>query len=155
MKVYLVRHGDYVMDTTQQLDVLTEQGIAEVNAIVNMLKPLNIHVANIFYSNKNRAQQTAELLSQGISSGTLPTIRQGLNPNDDVSMIASEISAVDEDWMLVGHLPFMGRLASQLILGNENKEIIAFLPGTMACLEQIDTERWVINWVLSPNLLKR
>lgn len=153
MKLYLARHGDYLLDTSQSMDVLTEKGRNDIILTANFLKKMNLRVSNILHSGKYRAQQTAELLSEGIACDQPPQSYPGLNPNDDVTAIAHEVAHWNDDVLLVGHLPFMGRLVSLLITGDENKEIVNFQTGVLVCLDQIDRTRWMINWVLTPELL--
>lgn len=152
MKLYLARHGDYVMDAIQRLDVLTEKGFDDITRLALRLKQVNLSVGSILHSEKNRAKQTAELLAQGVMSAQPPKIYPGLKPDDDVSVIANEIIHWDEDSLIVGHLPFLGRLVSQLVTGTESKEIIFFETGTIVCLSPITQTHWAIHWVLNPQL---
>ncbi len=65
--------------------------------------------------------------------------------------------------MVVGHLPFMGRLVSHLVAGSEDADVVAFQPGTVACLERADGEDaedgedgegdWAVAWMVWPGLL--
>lgn len=152
MRLYLLRHGDYVTNDLQMRDGLSEAGIADVERIVSRLQPLNLTVASIFHSSKLRAQQTAEIMTRAFKSNHPRQEKSGLLPNDDVIAFANEVNLWEEDVLLVGHLPFMGRLAGQLIVNDENKEIIDFQTATLACLEQVMTTRWIIKWVISREL---
>jgi phosphohistidine phosphatase len=152
MKLYLVRHGDYVLDTVQAKDVLSEKGIHDITSMAHLLKQSNVHVAAIFHSEKNRAMQTAGILAAGMICDQAPQLLQGLNPDDDVSVMANELMHGDENIMLVGHLPFMGRLVSLLVMGREDIEIVNFKTGTIVCLEQASQTRYIIEWVLTPEL---
>jgi phosphohistidine phosphatase len=153
MKLYLVRHGDYALDTTQQQDALSEKGLREINVLADFLGRLNIHVSNILHSGKFRAKQTALILARGFICDQPVQSRNGLNPNDDVTAFANEITHWGGDVVVVGHMPFMGRLAGKLVTGNENINIVTFQTGVIACLEQITLDHWVINWVLMPEIL--
>lgn len=152
MKLYLMRHGDYLIDMHQHMDVLTEAGKRAVLTLSNFLVPSQLRVSNILHSGKFRAQQTAELIAQGIQSDQLPQVHDGLKPESDVIAFANEISQWHDNVLVVGHLPFMGRLTGLLLTGNQNREVIHFDPGTLACLEQHDTDQWAIKWVLNPHL---
>ncbi|MBX3709139.1 MAG: phosphohistidine phosphatase SixA [Gammaproteobacteria bacterium] len=152
MKIYLARHGDYLLDTTRHLDVLTEKGTKDIIRLANFLRCSNEHVSHVFHSGKYRAQQTAELLIQGFICEQPIQSKSGLNPNDDITDFANELSHWGNDVLIVGHLPFMSKLVSALTIGNENKEIVDFQAGTLVCLETIDHVRWVIKWVLTPDL---
>ena len=59
------------------------------------------------------------------------------------------------DTMLVGHLPFMARLAGRLVTGDEHMEVAAFVPGTVLCLEPAAGDRWTIAWMVRPELATR
>jgi phosphohistidine phosphatase len=154
MKLYVARHGDYSMEMAQQMDVLTENGINEMTVLANFLSPLDIHVSNILHSGKFRAQQSAEILAKGFHCEQAVQLQAGLNPNDDVKAFANEISHWDTDVLIVSHLPFVGRLISELVTQNENHNLIDFKTGTFVCLEQLEHTRWIINWVLTPELFR-
>lgn len=152
MKLYLVRHGAYVADDLQMRNGLSSEGTAAVNHLVSLLQPLNLSVSHIFHSGKLRAEQTAELLTNAFSSEHPMQVKPGLNPEDDVIAFANEMTHWESDVLAVGHLPFMGRLVGQLIVGDPNKDIVDFQTATMVCLEQVMLERWIIKWVLSQDL---
>ena len=67
MKLYLVRHGDYVMNQSHQ-DELSEKGIKEIEQLAYILKPLKIRISHFFHSSKLRTQQTAYLLAKSLTS---------------------------------------------------------------------------------------
>lgn len=152
MKLYLARHGDYLMDATKQLDVLTEKGIQQITKLGAFLKQADIHLSGIFHSGKHRAEQTAALLANDLLPNHAIQIYPGTQPNDDVVDFATELSQLHDDILVVGHLPFMGRLVSQLMIGNDSKDLINFQTGTLVCMESIDHGRWIIHWVLTPAL---
>jgi len=66
MKIYLVRHGDSVSMADDDRRPLSEKGIDEINQLVKLISPLHIRVKQILHSNKLRAKQTAEILSQSV-----------------------------------------------------------------------------------------
>lgn len=152
MKLYLMRHGEYMTEDLQHTGALSKKGTNDINLIANFLKPANIHVSNIFHSGKLRAQQTAEIMATSIIAKEPLQARNKLDPQDDVTAFIDEIIDWEQDLLVVGHLPFMGRLVSKLVVGNENKEIVAFYPGTLVCLERIENSPWIIDWVLFPDL---
>lgn len=152
MKLYLVRHGEYQM-SAQQRDELTTQGKQEIEKLAHFLKPLNIHVDHIFHSNKFRAKQTAELLAPSIDCKQAIQELPGLGPEDDVRPIKDSLGMYEGNLMLVGHLPFMSKLVGKLMTGNEDKELVIFYPGTMACLEGEDVQ-WEMSWILTTEFFK-
>jgi phosphohistidine phosphatase len=76
-----------------------------------------------------------------------------LNPNDATETIAGQINSWDEDTLVVGHLPFMAKLVSRLICGEESQSIVSFQPGALVCLERNQNNNWAILWALRPEIL--
>jgi phosphohistidine phosphatase len=54
--------------------------------------------------------------------------------------------------MLVGHLPFMGKLVARLVGADEGKPVATFVPGTVVCLERDEANHWTIAWMVRPAL---
>ena len=54
--------------------------------------------------------------------------------------------------MVVGHLPFMGRLVAHLVTGNAQASLVMFRPGAVACLERDSNGDWQLLWLLRPGL---
>ena len=53
--------------------------------------------------------------------------------------------------MLVGHLPFMERLASYLLMRQEDVSILHFKTSAVACLS-MDSGQWTLEWFLPPGM---
>ena len=78
----------------------------------------------------------------------------GLAPNDSTDEVFEAIDGWTEDTIVVGHLPFMSKLVSRLVTGNENETVVHFKPGSMACLERGENgSGWTVSWYLRPELL--
>ena len=76
----------------------------------------------------------------------------GLKPLDDVTAFAATIDAA-ADTMLVGHLPFMERMAAYLVTGSADKPVFKFQNSGIVCLERDpDSGSWVIVWTLMPKI---
>ena len=58
------------------------------------------------------------------------------------------IQASEKPLIIVGHLPHLGRLASLLILGIPDKEIVKFTMGGVICLDRSD-DVWSIQWAIT------
>jgi phosphohistidine phosphatase len=80
-------------------------------------------------------------------------VSQGLNPNDDIAPWVDRISAEAEDLMIVGHLPFLEKLASFLVSGNEGAKTVLFRYSAIACLEKKESGRWAVDRVLKPEMV--
>ena len=154
MKIYLVRHGEYVLNDMQTAGALSENGIAQITKLAEFIHPLDLHVSNILHSNKTRAIQTAEILAKAFRSDEPPQVFSGLNPEDQVDPVIDDVRNWGSDVALVGHLPFMSRFLSRLIVDEETKEIVTFHTGTIVCVEGDPISNWSIKWVLTPSLLR-
>jgi phosphohistidine phosphatase len=53
--------------------------------------------------------------------------------------------------MLVGHLPFLARLAGLLLSGDADNPIVRFRTGGIVCLTR-DEDRWQVAWILTPDM---
>ena len=54
--------------------------------------------------------------------------------------------------MLVGHLPFLDRLANLLVTGNTETTVISFHNAGIVCLEEEDGH-WSVSWAVTPELV--
>ena len=55
--------------------------------------------------------------------------------------------------MIVGHLPFLGKLIALLVTGSEENEIVEFQFGSVVCIERRDDGKWKVVWMITPALL--
>ncbi|MDY7042246.1 MAG: hypothetical protein SVX38_15425, partial [Chloroflexota bacterium] len=54
--------------------------------------------------------------------------------------------------MLIGHLPFLDRLASLLVTGDAERSVVRFRMGGIVCLVH-EGEHWAIGWMVTPDLI--
>ena len=80
MKLYLVRHGDYVSSDIDPEQPLSEKGIRETEAVANLLEQAPIEIDEILHSEKRRAQQTAKILAKSIAPYGELIPREGFKP---------------------------------------------------------------------------
>jgi phosphohistidine phosphatase len=112
---------------------------------------LGLKIGSILQSGKTRARQTAEILAASLHPPGGIRQAPGMNPMDDV--IPWSTLNPDDRLMLVGHLPFMERLAAQLVAGSQEKPIIKFQNSGIVCLNRVERGiTWVIQWALVPRL---
>jgi phosphohistidine phosphatase len=151
VQLYLVQHG---RAHPKEVDVdrsLTERGREEVERVAALASQMALIVHQIRHSGKTRAAQTAEILARALvpSDGIMAV--PGLAPNDDVYPIALELAAETEPAMLVGHMPFMARLAALLLSDEAERPIIKFRYAAIVCLIR-DGDQWQIAWILTPEM---
>jgi len=153
MRLYLVQHAKAASKEVDSQRPLTDEGRRDVQKVAAFIKPLNLGVDFLWHSGKTRAAQTAEALAEVVRVGTEAAAHDGLAPNDDVVAIRDELASSRHDVMIVGHLPFLSKLASLLLAGDETAGTVAFQQGGVVCLEQGAEDEWQINWMVIPELL--
>ncbi len=152
MALFLVQHGKSLPKEKDPEQGLSGQGIADVERIAGVARGHRIRVSLIQHSGKKRAKQTAEIFAASLNPEKGAEERSGLKPLDDVTVVADEISS-KENTMFVGHLPFMERLTSYLIIGSTDKPVFRFQNGGILCFDQDpESSTWVIKWSLMPNI---
>jgi phosphohistidine phosphatase len=152
MALYLVQHGKSLSKEDDAERGLSPDGVSDVNRISEVAAGYGVKPKSIEHSGKKRARQTAEIFAQKLLAGKEITVRSGTDPLDDVTAIAKVLNAEDE-LMLVGHLPFMERLAGFLITGSAKTLVIKFQNGGIVCLDKdADNHRWFIKWALMPRI---
>ena len=110
-------------------------------------------MGSIRHSGKTRAAQTAEVLAERLQPLTGVSAVEGLKPLDDQMPWAERLKGEQDNLMLVGHLPFVARLAALLVAGDPNVEVVRFQPGGVLCLERDEAGGWAIAWLVVPALL--
>ncbi|MDH4230575.1 MAG: phosphohistidine phosphatase SixA [Nitrospirota bacterium] len=152
MTLLLVQHGKSLPKEVDPEQGLSDEGRAETEKIASAAKEHGVRIARIVQSGKKRAVQTAEIFASALQPAAGVQKADGLNPLDDVAAFAEKIAA-SEDLMLVGHLPFMERLASFLITGSADKPVIRFQNSGIVCLEKdADAGHWAVRWTLLPKI---
>jgi len=152
MRLYLVQHGDAVPKQTDPRRPLSETGRRDIAAIVRLLATVGIRPERIFHSGKLRAFETAKLLATTLAPGAAIEVMTGLNPKDPVEPVARAVEDWTSDTLLVGHLPFMAKLAASLVARNPKLAVTAFVPGTVVCLERDEEGNLAIAWMVRPEI---
>jgi phosphohistidine phosphatase len=153
MKLYLVQHAKSASEEQDLQRPLTEEGRRELQKVIKFIEPLKLSVDYLWHSEKRRAIQTAELLAEAIKIKKAKTVREGLGPNDDVARLKDELNTAGGDIMIVGHLPFLNKLASLLLTGCESADTVAFKNAGIVALSSDEGNKWQINWMVTPEIL--
>jgi phosphohistidine phosphatase len=153
MKLYLVQHAKAVSKDMDPERPLTEEGRRDIQKIAAFIKPLNLSVEYLWHSTKKRAIETAEILAEVVKINKEKMARDGLSPNDDVKAVRDKIISDPQDVMIVGHMPFVAKLASLLLTGREFSGSVAFQQGGIVTLSSFEPNQWQIDWMVIPELL--
>ncbi len=151
MKIYLVRHGEAEPKSVDPTRPLTERGRQEAQRMAAYMGRLGLEVHQIRHSGKTRAEQTATIFGERLSPPGGIVAVSGLAPNDDVRPVAAELMRHSQAVMLVGHLPFLARLAGLLLSGDPNRPVVQFCEVAVVCLAR-QGDRWLVEWLLTPEL---
>jgi len=150
MALYLVQHGLSLPKDQDPERGLSGEGIADVERIAEVAAGYGVNVARIEHSGKARAAQTAQLFAKYLAPTGGIDDRDSIAPLDDVTAVAAELDPAAE-LMLVGHLPFMERLTSHLIIGDAERRVFKFQNGGIVCLDAEDGN-WFVTWALMPRI---
>src|SRR5262245_7116750 len=148
MYFYLVRHGDALSASENPERPLSPAGREAVALVARLARERQVHVSVIYHSGILRAQETAEILAQYLEPTPGVAMTSGLLPDDNPTIGQSQLEAATESMMLVGHLPYMRRLAALLINGDPERNAVDFAPADVLCLSG-EHRRWRTNWHLT------
>jgi phosphohistidine phosphatase len=150
MALFLVQHGKSLPKEKDPDQGLSREGLAETQTMATLAAENNVQVMRIIHSGKKRALQTAEIFVRLLEPEAGMTKGAGLAPLDDVAMFASTLNN-EENIMVVGHLPFLEKLVSQLVAGSQDTPVIKFQNSSILCLDTEDASgTWFIRWALFP-----
>jgi phosphohistidine phosphatase len=153
MKLYLVQHAKAASKEVNPQRPLIDEGRRDIQKVATFIESLNLEVDFLWHSRKTRAAQTAKVLSDVVRVRIETAERDGLSPNDDVVRMKEELVASEHDVMIVGHMPFVSKLASLLLAGDESAGTVAFQQGGIVALEQHAEDRWHVVWMVTPEIL--
>ena len=150
MKLYLMRHGEAEGVYEGEGSALSASGESEVNRVGGALYSMGIQLDHIYHSGKLRARQTAEIVGSKLKVDIPISKKEGLKPNDPVSVFAGNLNIENGNILIVGHLPFMAKLTSYLLAETESKLMISFRTASVACLEYAHSFGWNLHWMIDP-----
>ncbi|HSF20079.1 MAG TPA: phosphohistidine phosphatase SixA [Vicinamibacteria bacterium] len=155
MELYLVRHGeaDHPVPERDRDDgpPLSQNGLAQARRAAHFAARLGVKVVEIRHSDKLRAVQTAQEFERAL--GCPRRQLAGLGPNDDINPLRREAAGLQENIMVVGHLPYLGRIAGALLAQDESKPVVVFHPAALIRLDRRDDDRWSLQLVMPTGVM--
>ncbi|MGE5852780.1 MAG: phosphohistidine phosphatase SixA [Deltaproteobacteria bacterium] len=145
MDAYLIRHGDAVAEMDNPKRPLSTKGRRDVQRTAHLALARNIQISAIYHSGILRAFETAQILAEILAPPLGLHLHAGLLPEDDPAIVKAELDLMDHPIALVGHLPYLNRLAALLTRGDPNRAVVEFLPAMMIGFERQDYQ-WKITW---------
>lgn len=153
MKLYLVQHAEATREDEDPARPLTEKGWRDARRVARYgAERAGVRIRRVLHSGRLRAQQTASVWGEHLRDGEVGQA-DGLDPTADPNVWADRLSHETEDLMLIGHLPHLRRLASLLLCGDDEREVVAFENGGVICLQRDSQDRWSLPWALTPAIV--
>jgi phosphohistidine phosphatase len=162
MRLYLLRHAiaherDRARWPRDSLRPLTAAGERRFRKAAHGLAQSLPRSAVILTSPYVRARQTAELLAS-VARLKSPENCAALAADESVSKVFAALANLgDEDLLLVGHEPGLGKLLSSALAGDEARFAVEFKKGGAACVEfrgRALPGRAKLLWMLPPRVLR-
>ncbi len=139
MKLILIRHGHAPQSAIDDTRKLSAQGQEQAALAGKWLKQQNFKASKVIHSPLTRAVETAQIVHRQLS-GEIPFEEdETITPNSPISPWLNQSHALEEDLIIVGHMPFLADFASELA-----NQFITFPTGGVCILER-DSEnegRW-------------
>lgn len=152
MAIYLVQHAQSLPKEVDPEKGISPDGRASAEAIAGVARGYGVQVSQIRHSGKKRARETAEIFGHALQPADGVIASPGLAPLDDVTLVADALDPAS-NVMLVGHLPFMERLAAYLVTGTATRPVFRFQNAGIVCLDlYADFGSWIVTWSLSPRI---
>lgn len=154
MMIYLIQHAQAKSKEEDPNRPITDQGREEITNVSEFISEnIEIEIKRIYHSGKTRAKQTAEVLNEYLQPPEGIEQADGLDPEAEVEVWLRQLNEIQEDTMLVGHLPHLNKLTSRLLGENENKKMVDFRNAGIVCLVKSEDDLWLVLWVIIPELL--
>jgi phosphohistidine phosphatase len=164
MDLYLLRHGMAVERGTPGFKndaarPLTPKGRRQLRQTAAAMTKMELPFDLLLSSPLLRAKQTAEIVAERLKLKKRLKFSDELKPDGSMTNLLrqlNELNPLPESILLVGHEPYLGRLISLLISGDE-KATIDFKKGGLCKLE-VNKLRFgscaTLAWLLTPKQMK-
>jgi phosphohistidine phosphatase len=140
MELCIVRHGiaEDIGEGDARTDdgrVLTKRGRERTRRVAEGLAVLGVRPERIATSPLRRAAQTASILAEVLCPGIEPELCEFLAPGASAAGLAAWLKENSAGCaMVVGHMPDVAAIASQLVSGDEGVDI-TFKKAGVCCIE--------------------
>jgi len=98
--------------------------------------------------------QTARIIAPAVALSGKVSERPGLGPDDSVEAAARQIKNVRGDVMIVGHQPFLGKLAAKLLKLKTSDEVLKLSTSSVLALSSEDGRKWAVSLLLPADFVR-
>lgn len=154
MDVYLMQHGEALPAELDPSRSLSEVGQRSVGQVSRHAAACGVRVDRIVHSGKLRAVESALILARSLGCDDVRQI-EGLTPGADVEVAAAALVDPSRSGSLaiVGHMPFLDRLASLLVVGDSGAHVVALRNGGLVKLVPSEPG-WAVAWAITPDVAR-
>jgi phosphohistidine phosphatase len=117
----------------------------------NFAARLGVRVVEIRHSGRLASIQTAEAFERELSSPRREIV--GLGPDDDINPLRREAAGLTDNVLVVGHLPFLNRIAGALLAQDESMPVVVFHHAALIRMDRRDDARWSLQLVMPPGVM--
>lgn len=151
--LYLIRHAHAEDGLDDANRPLSARGRKQIRAMARFLRRTgDFAPAEVWHSPLLRAHDTAALLVGRLKLPVKLRAVPGLTSGDDPAIIAAKLRTRRPSLALVGHEPHLSALASLLVAGSAEPPVLVMRKCAVLALER-EGSRWVVRWLVSPDLL--
>lgn len=151
--LFIIRHAQAFSSSQDPEEKLTLLGEAQAAAISKFLLNLGAAVSEIWFSPKNRARQTAEIIAATALPSAKMVEKRELIPDGNLIKVSGAINRAEGNIVIVSHLPFVSELASYLLTGDEHSAASDFTNCALMCLEP--GASWKLKWFIKPDIIEK
>ena len=145
--LFLVHHGEASASAVDPQRPLTSAGRIAVEKLAVEAGGRGVKPDEIWHSGKVRARQTAQTFWKACNPLASFSMVRGLQPSDPPEWITDRLAGETRDLMLVGHMPHLSALLTQLV---STAEPLIFPPHGLVALE-VHEHGWREVWRLDMN----
>jgi phosphohistidine phosphatase len=166
VNLYLLRHGiaaakdDPAFESDSERP-LTSKGIKKFRKAARGIEALGLSLDAILSSPLLRARQTADVVAEILGEESAVDEIPALAPDSSPQQLLAELGDYQdkEHVMLVGHEPFLGKLAGFLLTSKNDSDVRIPLRKGGLCRIEVDaippTQLGQMHWLLTPKQLRR
>lgn len=155
MRLYIVQHGDAVPKEIDPDRPLSDRGRADIQQLTEWLSSHNVQIVQILHSGKTRAKETAEICRPLLKVSSQIHECEGLAPNDSPEAFLLQLRDSKKDTLVASHMPFVARTVSQALTGAPDRQLVEFVPGSVAGIESGDGASWRLFMFARPEFFDR
>jgi len=148
MHLYLVHHGDAVGPDVDLRRPLSPEGRQAVVALGAAAAARGARPAVVWHSGKLRARQTAEEFWRACNALASFSATRDLQPDDPPAWMRDRLRGETSDILITGHYPYLPRLLTLLLTGQDNASIVFPPHGIVALRTGDQGDSWEEVWRL-------